>query len=327
MKGISSQLEKGIFTISLDTELAWGMVDKPEALKANMKYYERTRDVIDQLLLLFKKYEISATWAFVGHLFLETCSLIGGQKHPEIPRSNYPWYRDDWFAADPCTNFERDPSWYGSDIIDSLLSCSVKQEVGCHSFSHILFGDQNTKRETVRAELGACQKMAKELGLNLKSFVFPRNMEGYLDELKAAGFTAFRGSDPLWYKGLPAKLKKVSHIADQAFSLSPPVVMPEVRESLVNIPGSMLYLSMDGFRRYIPVNSRIKKARKGLHRAVKEKMIFHLWLHPFNLATAPEKLLPGFEEILKEADALRNKGVLEIKTMNDIAREYTKRSE
>lgn len=319
---ISGIQEKGIFTISLDTELAWGAVDKPETLNANMKYYEKTREVIDRLLLIFRQYNISATWAVVGHLFLESCELNNGKKHPENPRSSYPWYKKDWFAADPCTSLEQDPFWYGSDIVDKILSCSVPQEIGCHSFSHVLFGDENTKRKTVKAELEVCQKLAGELGLQLKSFVFPRNMEGYLDELNEAGFTSFRGSAPLWYNSLPVILQKFCHIIDQFFSFSPPVVMPEGKEGLVNIPSSMLYLSMNGFRKYIPLSSRVKKACKGLRRAVREKKIFHLWFHPFNLATAQGKLLCGLEEILKEANVLREMGQLEIKTMGEIANDY-----
>ncbi len=317
---MTSYLEKGIFTISLDTELAWGANDKPDVLKSNVKYYEKTRDVIDRLLILFKQYEIPATWAVVGHLFLEQCQLNGGEKHPEIPRSSYPWYRKDWFSADPCTDLDQDPYWYGKDIVDKIISCPVPQEIGCHSFSHILFGDENTKRETVKAELEFSQKLAKELNLELKSFVFPRNIEGYFDELKKAGFRVFRGSEPMWYRRYSSKVQKVFHITDQFFSFTPPVIIPEEKEGLINIQGSMLYLSMDGFRKYIPVKARVKKARKGLKKAAKEKKIFHLWFHPFKLATAPEKLLPGFEKILKEANVMRENGLLEIKTMSDIAK-------
>jgi peptidoglycan/xylan/chitin deacetylase (PgdA/CDA1 family) len=315
-------LEKGIFTISLDTELAWGVVDKPKYLKSNLKYYEKTREVIEKLFVLFTQYEVSATWAVVGHLFLDTCKPVNGQKHPEILRSNYPRYKNDWFAADPCTNFNQDPFWYGRDIVHKIRSCPVIQEIGCHSFSHLIFGDKNTRRETVQSELEACQGLANTLGIKLRSFVFPRNLEGYLDELKKAGFLTFRGSEPLWYRSFPRKVQKVCHMVDQLLSFSPPVIVPKEKEGLVVIPGSMLYLSMDGFRKYIPLKARIKKAGKGLQKAVKEKKIFHLWFHPYDLATAPEKLLQGFEEILKEAASLREKGCLEIRTMCEIAQKY-----
>lgn len=321
-KNIFGLLEKGIFTISLDTELAWGVVDKPGTLKLSLIYYEKTRDVIDELLVLFKRYEVSATWAVVGHLFLDTCKPVNGQKHPEIPRSYYPWYKSDWFAADPCTNLNQDPFWYGMDIVNKIYSCPVVQEIGCHSFSHILFGDKNTGRETVKSELETCKGLANKLGIDLKSFVFPRNQEGYLDELKKAGFLTFRGSEPLWYRRFPRKVQKVCHIVDQLFSIPPPVIVPKEKEGLVAIPGSMLYLSMNGFRKYIPLNARIKKACKGLKKAAKEKKVFHLWFHPYNLATAPEILLQGFEKILKEANTLREKGYLEIKTMCEIAQKY-----
>ena len=67
--------DKGVFTLSLDTELAWGMIDKPISLINNKEYFYNTRKVIDKIIELLEKYQISATWAVVGALLLERPSL------------------------------------------------------------------------------------------------------------------------------------------------------------------------------------------------------------------------------------------------------------
>ena len=46
----------------------------------------------------------------------------------------------------------------------------------------------------------------------------------------------------------------------------------------------------------------MRKSVCGLHKASKEKKIFHLWFHPFNLASNPAVLLPALEEVLKNSD-------------------------
>lgn len=50
--------DKGIFVLSLDTELAWGMVDKPRSLIGNIRYFQETRAAIDGIIELLEKYQI-----------------------------------------------------------------------------------------------------------------------------------------------------------------------------------------------------------------------------------------------------------------------------
>jgi hypothetical protein len=311
-------LAKGIFVLSLDVELCWGAVDKPDKLISNRRYYEQARDCIDKILALLEKYNISATWAVVGHLFLQECNVINGQKHIDIPRSTYPWYSKDWFEESPCTFHKEEPLWYGQDIIKKIINCQVHQEIACHSFAHILYGHKNTKRATIQSDLSNCVCEAEKFDLKLRSFVFPRNSEGYVDELSNFGFEAYRGVAPSWYEKLSKKIRKICHILDQVLIISPPVGLPEYNQGLYNIPASMFYLPMNGFRKLIPVTFRIHKARKGIRRAIRDKKIFHLWFHPFNIATNQKKLLYGLEEIFKEVQAGLENGKLETKSMEEI---------
>ena len=60
------------FVLSLDTELVWGSFDifPPATFEAR---YPQIRSVIRGILDALVDREMGATWAVVGHLFLESC--------------------------------------------------------------------------------------------------------------------------------------------------------------------------------------------------------------------------------------------------------------
>lgn len=134
-----------IFVISIDTESIWGrMYSDVKAILLNNP--KRWRDSIDVLLNLFEKYDIPATWAIVGHLFLDHCEKEDGIAHKNMPKS-----KEDWYDCDPCTDIHRDPLYYGKDIVEKIISSPVGHEIGYHSFSHVVFSE--CSREVAEAEI------------------------------------------------------------------------------------------------------------------------------------------------------------------------------
>src|SRR5881392_4153933 len=63
-----SPIQKGLFIISLDFELMWGVRDK-KTVHSYGKNIQGVREVIPALLDLFDQYDIHATFATVGFLF------------------------------------------------------------------------------------------------------------------------------------------------------------------------------------------------------------------------------------------------------------------
>ena len=305
------------FCLTFDTELIWGSFDhtRPEAFE---RTYPRTRDVIDRTLRLLDAYEVPATWAVVGHLFLSKCARDprSGLAHPELARP-FDAAGHDWLAHDPCTDRHRDPLWYGDDVITRIREAQTPQEIGCHTFSHRPCDDPALADADVLADLRLCQELAAG---GLRSFVFPRNREGHHGALLAAGFSAYRGPDAVWWRGLPRPLRRVANMVDHALALPPPVSQPDERlPGLWNVPGSMGMLDRRGIRRLITRRARMRKASAGLRRAVARGAVFHLWTHPFNFANDPDHLLGALEATLHEASTLRARGVLEIETMGSVA--------
>ncbi len=316
---MNNPLQRGVFILSLDTELAWGSAHGGN-LPQREALFQQTRNCIGRLLKLLEEYQIQATWALVGHLFLEHCQPVNGVKHPEIVRPQYPWFPDDWFLPDPCSRLEDAPIWYGSDIVQQIINCKVNQEIGCHTFSHVRIGEPGCSRECFASELSACRAEAEKLGLNLQSFVFPRNSVGHLDVLSDAGFLAYRGVSPSLFERLPGIARRVCRQLGHFLPLTPPVALPKRENGLWNLPASYFYPSTYQWWKRIFGISRLYKVKLGLRKAARKPAVFHLWFHPFNLASQPDKFMSELENIFAEVCRYRNAGRLENLTMGELAR-------
>ncbi len=312
----------GTFTLSLDFELVWGAMDH-HAPKTHKRTCEIGRfEVIEHLLKLFEEFNISATWCIVGHLFLKECTPMNGQKHPEIWRQAPSTGAKDWFTDDPCTNEKRDPIFYGQSLVDRIHNCSVPQEIGSHSFSHVVFDESTCSQERAESELAACVELARQMGIKLYSFAFPKNLPGYLELLPRYGFKCYRGPEESFcykYWWIPKWMKRAKNLWDVLRIATPSVIVPEqTLPGLWNVKASMIYFPIHGVRRLIPMSFRIKRAIKGLDAAAQNKRTFHLWLHPCNMAFHKDKMFNGLRDILEHACALRDKNLLEIRPMRTL---------
>lgn len=315
-----------MFLLSLDLELAWGASDlwgsgaartpapSPEILL-------RTRQVvIDALLRLFQAYQVPATWAIVGHLFLDHCETVDGVKHPDMPRPTHSWFEGDWYARDPASNVETDPIWYGRDIVKRIMMAEPAQEIGCHSFSHVIFGDDGCSEEVADAEVGKCVALAREMGIELRSFVFPRSRAGHHQVLSKHGFSCYRAPRAGWFDALDGRARRLARLTNDALALSPSCARVEKGPNgLWSIPASAYYRSAGGAGRLIPLRSRVDQCTKGIDRAVKTGGVFHLCLHPWNLAVETERLMGGLGRILEHAAAASQQGRLSLLSMDQLA--------
>ena len=317
--------DRGIFTLSLDFELIWGSLDKhgPELLRGAC---ERERDeVFERLLGLLEEHEIEATWCVLGHLMLGSCQPVDGLKHPEIARPHPTGQHGDWFEHDPGGDERTFPTFYGRSLVERLLRSGVPQEIGCHSFSHVIFGGNGCSRDAAESEVRACVRLARQLGITLRSFAFPRNKVGHLDVLREHGFACFRGPEPTWHRGGGAQgaSRQAGHLIDVISARRPPVVVPERVNGLVNVPASMMYFPAKGVRRRIPVARRVRRMLKGLEGAIAEKQVFHLWFHPTNLAYETDAMLDGLRVLFREVARRRESRELDILPMARVAERYS----
>lgn len=313
--------------ISIDVELAWGTFDH----NGHIVYkdaYEKYRLIVARLLELFAKHQVPATWAVVGHLFLDSCKTQNGQLHPDIVRPRYHWFKKDWFSLDPGSDISKDKFWYGSDIVKMIKFAEPQQEIASHSFCHLVFSDPGCSKEAADSDVAKCIELAKMKGVDLKSFIFPRNSPGHLDILSKYGFRVFRGQgDRYCSLRLPRIIEKIYFLLDDMISTTPPVVLPKAisNHGLIEVPASMLFRFAFGKSRFIPEGVRFSKAKKGIDAAIKRRKIFHLWFHPSSFAWKTPLMFFEFEKILEYASKQRSKDILEISTLLKISDMYMHR--
>jgi len=326
----SKYLETPILLFSLDTELAWGFHDKDELPK---KRIESARSSLRDILRLFDKYDIAATWAVVGHLFLDECD----GNHEEHPLGK------EWFEKDSGGNVKENLYWFGTDLIREILDAKVDHEIGCHSFSHPEFNTIN--REMAEWELQNSLDAAKKIGIDLESFVFPRNKVGHHDLLKEYGFTSYRGQKPpSWYDKISLERKgNLNYYFNQTGRLidftvvrnSKLSVTPIIdKNGLVNIPASLYIFSFERARAFpetiarkivenIFPNRAFFEVKRGIESILNNNGILHLWFHPNDLKL--EKDFQRLVKICRYIKKIKEESELEVKTMQEVAREVIER--
>jgi len=296
-KGKRGFFKKGVVVFSADFELAWAYrwsrtVSDPE------EPARRERQQVPQLLKLFAENDIPVTWATVGHLFLSLCQKNdAGLAHPDMPRpshfSNEHWKFDsgDWYRRDPGTDLKNDPCWYAPDLVKLIRKSHVRNEIACHTFSHIDFTYKNCPKELAVAEIQMCQRLAAESCIRLESMAFPGGTAGNYEALKKSGFICYR--------------KKTPYDID----------VPEIDNlGLVAIPsGQQLEKDAYGWS----AEFHIKKFACILERADRYGEMCHFWFHPSMDSGYLKNVLPRLLPLVAEA---RTQGRLEVLTMAELAR-------
>jgi hypothetical protein len=202
-----------------------------------------------------------------------------------------------------------------------LENSGLPHEIGSHSFSHIIFSSNECTPELAQWEFQKAYQLGQSFPSPCTSFVFPRNQCRYLNELYTSGFRSYRGEDPAWFNTLPLGKwgKKIGHILDLLWIQTPPCSLPLLEPSgLLNLQGSMNYLSMAGWRRYIPLKCRVQQAKKGILSAIRSKTLFHLWFHPSHLGEEEDLLFQGLDSIFAEVAQAREAGKLDVFTMGSL---------
>jgi peptidoglycan/xylan/chitin deacetylase (PgdA/CDA1 family) len=292
------------FILSLDLELAWGLLNTDKtSLDALMSRKHLSREPIEFLLTAMERHRIPCTWATVGHLFLSRCVKEDGVAHRNMPR-----FTDQWYSLDPCADLKSEPLFYGRDIIERILSSSVNHEIGYHSFSHVIFS--RCSPEVARAEIASCKEFAKEFGIDFKSFVYPRNEVGHVELLKECGFRMYRGPGIWRWKDDQDYIEaKLNSMADRIFT-SP--TLPIDRDGIWELPTCLHFWKVGG-----PFDS-LWQAKVGIQRAMKEKKVFSVYFHPWELIRSPS-LKIGIESLLTYASKMREEGKLSIVTMGELS--------
>lgn len=304
--------------ISLDLELSWGSFDSrfgPELI--NMARWTHDEGV-PRLLEHLTRNQLSASWAIVGAMMRPSLPDVS-----VLPEVHYAHFPRPWFSyVPPGANETTNPEWFGASLVRMIQAAQPQQEIGFHSFSHVLFGWNGMSQQRAVAEFQACAQIAREYGFSPDSFVYPRNSIGYIDELRKAGFDCYREVDELSWHLPSRKLTKAAAVLADFAGAGPRCVAPQMKHGLVAIPGSLMIRYAGGWRRFIPDASRLRRLRKGLQAVRRNGGVFHVWFHPENLHAERPRLENVVAAFLNELGALVRQGEVRCLTMGRLASEF-----
>jgi peptidoglycan/xylan/chitin deacetylase (PgdA/CDA1 family) len=320
-------VNRGNFVISLDFELMWGVRDKKtiDSYGTNIK---NVHFVIPQLLSLFSKYKIKATFSTVGFLFFSTKEALLQNLpfcKPAYSDKNLSPYNG--YINTIGENVSIDPYHFGNELI-----LKVKQdgnhEIGTHTFSHYYCLEEGQTTEQFEADLIAAKNIALNYDVDLKSLVFPRNQfnENYLKVCASQGIICYRGNEKSWIYSArngkdESKVRRAFRLLDTYLNLSGSncYTNEELKKTNpINIPSSR-FLRPFSSKLKLFESIRLRRITRGMTFAAKNNLVYHLWWHPHNFGANQRENFEFLEKIFLHFQKLNSKYNFSSNTMKDLA--------
>lgn len=302
-------MNKGIFTISLDFELHWGVSHRldVEEYKDNLN---GTREAITKMLQLFSEYEIHVTWATVGFLFadnkLEINTYCPSQK-PNFLNRRFNNYK---LLDQIGENEDNAPFHYASSVIQEIAKTPF-QEIASHTFSHLFTLEDGVQGSDFEKDIISAKTIAKDKNYKVKSIVFPRNQyNNEIIEISNKHGLIYRGNPNYFYhnpmkydennifirilRGLDSYLFFFPKICFDV----PKVIMAKNGYSSVNVPGSR-FLRPYNKKLVLLEGLKLSRIKSEMNYAAKNNKLYHLWWHPHNFGANINENLRNLEVILR----------------------------
>ncbi len=317
----------GQFVISLDFEKFWGVFDSLSS-EGYQKNISNVDTVIDRLLDLSNKYNIRLTFSTVGFLFNKNKE----EYLKNIPKS-LPTYSDIKHNPYPLldhigNNQEDDNIHYAYKTLLKIKN-EAKHEIGTHSYCHYYCLEKGQTTEQFEADLKMAKQVAKNIDVDIKSIVFPRNQvnDDYLKICKEQGILSYRGvENHTIYKAKSKKETKkptyrIMRLSDSYINLtgSHTFKFDDLNNNgMINIPSSR-FLRPYNHKLRILEPLKINRVKKGMNKAAKKGELYHLWWHPHNFGNYIDENFNHLEQLFKHFKYLNEKRNFESVTMTELA--------
>lgn len=316
-------MENGVFCISLDYEKYWGISDVKNIEEA--KDIMQVESIISKILILFRHYEIHATWSTVGLLAYPSIKSLLDENFEPIPYQNkdystFPINAQKYGDLDPDLLLGR------TEILDIIDQ--PHQELASHTFSHYYCVEEGHSSAEFEKDCERMQQIARDLEIKWNSIVFPRNQVAD-DCLKISaeyGFRAYRGNQEnrFWKNSSyedESFFKKLGRVTDAYFKISKtnsfPIHELKSNKGLINIVANRFLRPYSG-KKWLE-KRKLKTIKNEMFKAARNHHVYHLWWHPHNFSANPKESLEQLEEILAYALVLHRKFNFKSMNMGEIA--------
>jgi len=303
---MSVAFDTGKFVISLYFELFWGVRDKRtiENYGTNILGVQLA---IPAMLSLFEKYGVKGTFSIVGFLFAKNKEELLASC-PEMKPLYHEANLSPYNSFDAVGNNEQDdPYHFGYSLLQQIKE-NNNHEIGTHTFCHYYCLEPGQTPEAFRQDLLAAKKIAATRGIIVRSLVFPRNQfnEEYLSVCREVGIDSYRGNPTSWLyagrnKNDESLLRRAFRFVDTYLNLTghhchtKEYVMSSL---LLNIAASR-FLRPFSHKLAILDGLRLRRIKRAMLHAAKQKKLFHLWWHPHNFGVNLQQNINFLEKILQ----------------------------
>lgn len=319
-------MNKGTLVISLDYELMWGMIDVAAKDGYGLTNVKQVPIVIKKMIGLFEKYEVHATFATVGMImYSNRKELLADipQKHPSYQQSVMSPYEHNYIQQ---ITTEEECLFFQPEVVKEI--CSRKGlELGTHTYCHYYCWAEGQTTEQFDADIRKAVEIAKRIGIDIKSIVFPRNQVSneHLKICAQNGITSYRGNALKFFVEPQNKIEAINNricrLLDAYINVGGMTSIPydklERKEGMLNVRASRM------LRPYSPKLSfleslRLRRIKKEMTYAAKEGEMYHLWWHPHNFGANMEKNLQFLEKVLQTYKECHDQYGMQSCTMNEV---------
>lgn len=299
----------GIFTISLDFELYWGVRDKLalDHYKPNLEGVEKA---VSEILRVFSKYSIHATWATVGFLLCKNIEEIVNNRPVLLPT-----YRNRLLSPyDYIDNNHHLEAKYhfAPHLVERILGFSG-QEIATHTYSHYYTLEEGQTLAQFEEDIRLALHLAQNKRISVNSLVFPRNQcnPQYFFVLNKLGIQCYRGNEKGWMFSTTTlkPFRRLFRLLDSYVNLSGynTYTLEEcLQTSPFNFPSSRYLRPYSRCLRAFDW-LRLKRIKIAMNDAAIHKKVFHLWWHPHNFGRDIEENIIFLSSILDHFLLLKNK--------------------
>lgn len=282
---------KGGVIFTADFEMAWAVRYSKKNTDL-LSYARRERANVPIILGVAERFNISVTWATVGHLFLASCRKGDHDWMARLPYMDDHWRYTggDWFDHDPYSSVREAPEWYAPDLIKQIMASRVSHEIACHTFSHIDCSDKNCPPQVLDDELTACEQAAEDYGISYRSMAFPGGTAGNFAVLRKHGIRIYRRRVKPYELAYPFR---------------------DEESLLVSPTGPSIGMAHQGWS----AKAEFYFLRKAINKAIKHNTLAHMWFHPSASRETFTELLPM---IMEYCARKREAGELWTGTMNEL---------
>lgn len=313
-------MSKGIFTISLDFELFWGVRDH-RTLENYGNNIRNVHQVVPRLLALFEKYGVHGTWATVGFLFLNNKEELVARFPAELPD----YLKKEYDPYSYIRKNELETIYHFAPALIEMIKKTPHQEIGTHTFSHFYTLEKNTTISQFREDIKAAVQAAKIFNREIKSIVFPRNQYSreHTEVCRELGIVVYRGNEESKiYSPLSREnenlFRRAIRLADTFINLTGHHCheLPK-GDNIINVPSSRFLRPYSHRLRFLD-GCKFNRIRKSMQHAANRGLIYQLWWHPHNFGRFMDENFAFLENILKVYTQLNREEKMESLNLYEI---------